>query len=327
VTLGVTIGKFFPFHLGHDLLVREAKARCDRLVVLVGWKPGQALPGELRAAWIRELHPDVEVLLVLEDVPDAPEPWARRTIEVVGEALGGRRPDVAFTSEPYGEPWAAAMGCRHEAIDVARARVPASGTALREDLGRHWELLTSPAKAHFARRVVVLGVESSGTTTLATALAERLRTVCVPEVGRAWWEARRHLAAPWTEADFLAIARSQAALEDDLARLANRVLICDTDPLATTVWHRRYLGCRSASLEAVAATRTADLHLLTAPDFPFVQDGTREDGPHRAEMHGWFKDALAGRPYLELTGSPRARLAAALAAIEPLLRWEPLQAP
>jgi HTH-type transcriptional repressor of NAD biosynthesis genes len=327
VTLGVTIGKFFPFHLGHDLLVREAKARCDRLVVLVGWKPGQALPGELRAGWIREAHPDVEVLLVLEDVPDAPEPWARRTLE----ELRGRRPDVAFTSEPYGEPWAAAMGCRHEAIDVARARVPTSGTALREDLGANWEFLTPPAKAHFARRVVVLGVESSGTTTLAAALAERFRTVCVPEVGRAWWEARRHLQAPWTEADFLAIARGQAALEDDLARLANRTVICDTDPLATTVWHRRYLGRRTVAgqgaLEAFAATRTADLHLLTAPDFPFVQDGTREDGPHRAEMHGWFKDALSGRPFLELTGSPEARLAAATAAIEPLLRWAPHPAP
>lgn len=321
--LGVTIGKFYPFHLGHDLLVREAKARCDRLVVIVGWKPGQALPGELRASWLREAHPDVEVLLALEDVPDAPEPWARRTLE----ELRGRRPEVAFTSEPYGEPWAAAMGCRHEAIDVARARVPTSGTALREDLGRHWEFLTPPAKAHFARRVVVLGVESSGTTTLATALAERLRTVWVPEVGRAWWEARRHLDAPWTEADFLAIARRQAALEDDLARLANRVLICDTDPLATTVWHRRYLGARSTALEAFAATRAADLHLLTAPDFPFVQDGTREDGPHRTAMHAWFKDALAGRSHLELTGPPEARLAAALAAIEPLLRWEPLPAP
>lgn len=323
MTLGVTIGKFYPFHLGHDLLVREAKGRCDRLVVLVGWKPGQALPGELRASWIRELHPDVEVLLVLEDVPDAPEPWARRTLE----ALGGRRPDVAFTSEPYGAPWAAAMGCRHEAIDVARARVPASGTALREDLGRRWEQLTPPAKAHFARRVVVLGVESSGTTTLATALAERFRTVCVPEVGRAWWEARRHLDAPWTEADFAAIARQQAALEDELARLASRVLVCDTDPLATTVWRRRYLGSRSAVLEAFAATRAADLHLLTAPDFPFVQDGTREDGPHRAEMHGWFRDALAGRPFLELTGPPVARLEAALAAVEPLLRWAPLPPP
>jgi HTH-type transcriptional regulator, transcriptional repressor of NAD biosynthesis genes len=331
VRLGVTIGKFFPFHLGHDLLVREAKARCDRLVVIVGERPGQALPGPVRAAWIRELHPDVEVVLAREDdLPEAPEPWARRTLDLVGELLG-RRPDVAFTSEAYGPAWAAAMGAAHEAIDTARGRVPCSGTALRADLGAGWAHLTPPAKAWLCRRVVVLGVESSGTTTLARELAERLRTAWVPEHGRSYWEGRRFAEGgdAWATWDFAAIARAQRQHEDDLARRANRVLVCDTDPLATCAWARRYTGACDAALERFALERRPELTLLTAPDFPFVQDGTR-DGEHvRLEMHGWFVELLerSGRPWRLLEGPPARRLDEALRAVEPLLRFPPLAGP
>ncbi len=325
MTLGVTVGKFYPFHLGHDLLLRRAKAQVERLAVLVAYKPGQALPGHLRAAWIREEHPDVEVLEVLDDIEEAPGPWARRTLEVLG-----RRPDVAFTSEDYGAPWAALMGARHVAIDPAREAAPCSGTALRADLGARWDQLTPPARAHLARRVVVLGVESSGTTTLARALAERFATAWVPEYGRAYAEGRLTAGdAPWRGDEFVHIARAQAACEDALARRANRVLVADTDPLATCVWHRRYVGARSAEVERLAAARRCDLYVLTAPDFPFVQDGTR-DGEHvRGDMHGWFVEALErqGAPWL-LVGGPHARrLADAAAAIEPLLRFAPLPPP
>lgn len=327
MSLGVTIGKFLPFHRGHEHLIAEARRQVDHLVVLVGARPDHLIPGAVRAGWIRAVHPDVEVVEVDDDLPETPEPWARRALEV----LRGRRPDVAFTSEGYGEPWAAAMGAKHVAIDPGRRSFPISGTALRADLGAHWDLLTAPVKAHFARRVVVLGVESSGTTTLARALAERLGTAWVPEVGRSYAEGRQPApdAARWTEDEFLAIARGQAALEDALARRAHRVLICDTDPLATTVWHRRYRGCASAELDGFAQARRYDLHVLTAPDFPFVQDGTR-DGEHvREAMHGWFVEELrrGGREHIVVGGPHEERLAHALRRIEPLLSFAPLPGP
>lgn len=328
MTLGITVGKFYPFHLGHDHLIRQAKAQVDRLVVLLGHTAAQHLPGPLRAGWIEALHPDVEVIQVREEeLPEAPEPWGRVALEV----LAGRRPDVAFTSEEYGPAWAACMGARHVLIDLDREAFPISGTALRSDLGAHWAMLTPPAKAHFARRVTLLGAESSGTTTLARALAEHYRTAWVPEYGRWYWEGRRHApqAERWSSDEFLCIARGQGAWEDDLARQANKLLVCDTDALATCVWHRRYVGHDSPALEALADGRRSDLYLLTEPDFPFVQDGSRESAHLREEMHRWFLELLEakGKRFLRLSGPPEARLAAACAAIDPLLRFEPLADP
>lgn len=327
MTLGVTIGKFYPFHLGHDLLIREAKARVDRLVVVVGWRPGQALSGDLRAGWIRSLHPDVEVVTALEDIPEAPEPWAVRTLEL----LGGRIPDVAFTSESYGPAWARAMGARHLGVDPERRRFPISGREIRADPGAHWDMLTPPARAHFARRVCVLGAESSGTTTLARALARHYRTAWVPEYGRWYWEGRRYTpgAAVWEAVEFARIARGQVRWEDDLAPLANRLLVCDTDPLATLVWQWRYLGAVSAEVEELAARSRCELYLLTEPDFAFVQDGTRESESERERMHDRFRDALetSGRPFLRLAGDPETRLAEAVRRVDPLLRLPAIPGP
>ena len=326
MTLGVTIGKFYPFHRGHDHLIQSAKAQVQDLVVVVGERPGQALPGPLRAGWIREAHPDVEVLLTPEDIPNEPGPWAERTLAL----LGGRRADLAFTSEDYGAAWAEALGARHVAVDPPRTTCPTSGTALRADLGAHWDWLTPPAKAHFARRVVVLGVESSGTTSLARALAERYQTTWVPEYGRAYWEGRRYLsdADLWSPSDFSRIAAGQRASEEDLARRANRVLICDTDPLATAVWERRYLGPATPLRWDLGGARR-DLYLLTAPDFPFVQDGTRESEHLRAPAHEWFREALEAQsaPWILLEGSPEDRVQSACEAIAPLLEWAPLASP
>lgn len=327
MTLGITVGKFYPFHVGHDYLIRSAKAQVDHLVVLVGYKPTQQIAGQVRAEWIRFMHPEVEVIEVLEDIPNASPPWAERALEV----LQGRTPDVAFTSEAYGESWAALMGARHVLIDLQRASFPISGTQLRRDLGTHWQMLTPPAKAYFAKRVCVIGVESSGTTTLAQALAQHYQTVWVPEYGRWYWEGRRYTPnqAQWHSYEFLQIARRQAAWEDDLATRANRVVICDTDPLATHVWHKRYLGSFNQAVFEIAAKRHYELYILTAPDFGFVQDGTREGEHIRQQMHQWFIDVLnqTGKPYIMVEGPHQQRMAHAIQQIDPLLRFEPLHEP
>lgn len=325
--LGVTVGKFYPFHLGHNLLIDEAKRQVDKLVVLVGWKPKHQLSGALRASWIRELHPDVEVIEVLDDLPEAPEPWAIRTLEV----LSGRQPDVASSSEDYGEPWARAMRAKHISIDRQRERYPVSGTLLRADLARHWAMLTPPAKAYFAKRVSIVGVESSGTTTLAEALAAHYQTVFVPEYGRAYCEGRRYAGDTlhWEPYEFVQIAMRQAQWEDDLARRSHQLVVCDTDALATYVWRKRYLRSYCERVKQIVADRNYDHYFLTVPDFGFVQDGTR-DGEHiRLEMHDWFLATLRdfNRPFTIVGGTHAERMATATTKINSLLTFPPLDEP
>jgi NadR type nicotinamide-nucleotide adenylyltransferase len=170
-------------------------------------------------------------------------------------------------------------------------------------------------------RVVIIGAESTGKTTLAIALADHYQTTWVPEFGRLYTEARRPRGELWRSDEFTFIATEQVRMEDALERVANRVLICDTDAFATAIWHERYLGQPSPDVLVVAAGRRYDLYILTDVDTPFVPDDIRDGESIRGWMHKRFQDELSrmGVPVLVLSGPHEQRLAAAITRIDTLL--------
>jgi len=322
MTLGFVVGKFYPPHRGHRHLIETARAGCDRLIVLLPHHVSQKIPGELRKAWLEEIHPDCEVHLVPDELDDDSEQWARFTVDHLGRA-----PDVVFSSEEYGPRYAALMGCRHVMVDQPRGAFPISGTKVRSSPLDHLDWLEPCVRAYFVRRVVLIGAESTGKTTLAEMLARRYATAWVPEYGREYWEAKvagLPMDGPlpnWTSDEFLHIAATQQRRENEAARTANRVLMCDTNAFATGTWHERYLGFRDERVDAVGRADRADLYLLAEPDFPFVQDGWRDGESIRDWMHARFVEQLAAQPapVLHLRGSVDQRIADAASAIDALL--------
>jgi HTH-type transcriptional regulator, transcriptional repressor of NAD biosynthesis genes len=317
---GLIVGKFYPPHRGHKHLIDTARAQVDELSVIVCRKPGEDPNGVLRAEWLREIHPGVNVLLI-DDTLDADDSqvWAENSIRWLGFT-----PDVVFTSEDYGDRFAACLGCRHVQVDKARTTVPISATRVRTDPLGCWDYLEPPVRAYYAKRACLVGAESTGKTTLAQALAAHYGTVWVPEFGRE--ESERKLAEDgcyvWKSEDFAYIAQTQCDMENAAARQSNRVLICDTDAFATSIWHRRYMGERSPQVEEIASChRRPDLYLLTNVDTPFVQDGTRDGESIRRWMHQTFVEELTaqGRPYRRLVGTYEERMQAAIRHIDALL--------
>jgi HTH-type transcriptional regulator, transcriptional repressor of NAD biosynthesis genes len=319
--IGVAVGKFNPPHLGHLHLIETGAAEVDHLYVLLCDRADQSLDVDDRRRWLVDASPDnVTIVVTPDDLPEANEPWAERALELLP-----RSPDVAFTSEPWGPGWADLMGADHRSVDEAREHLPISATALRADLGKHFEWLVPAARADLARRVVLVGAESTGKTTLASALAAELGTVWVPEHGRWYWEGRHHLDdQTWTTDEFRRIAISQRSLERDLARRARSVVVSDTDALVTSVWHERYLGTTDPELDRMI--EPPDLYLICCPDFEWVQDGTRESAAERNWMHERTVERVAasGTPSALLTGSPDERLATAIEHVRPLLTFPPL---
>lgn len=136
-------------------------------------------------------------------------------------------------------------------------------------------------------RVIIVGAESTGKTTLAKALAKRLNTKCALEYGRFLTESKSATGTEveWLPEDFDHIARMQDALEDHLARQANKVLIADTNSFATRIWMERYLG-KKMPLSDELNLHQQPLYAVTPASTPFVQDGLR-DGKHVRE---WMEE-------------------------------------
>lgn len=316
---GLVIGKFYPPHRGHKYLIDTAAAACDELTVIICWKESETIPGYMRAAWLQEIHPRVRVLAVHDNKlsDDDSKGWAAYTLSILGYT-----PDAVFTSETYGDPYASFMGCVHVLVDKDRVHVPISGTRVRSNPQEYASFLEPCVRAYFTRRIAVVGAESTGTTTLAKALAAHYKTVWVPEYGRFFSEGKvfGDAHAAWRSDEFVHIAKMQSASEDMLARAANGILICDTDAFATSLWHERYMGTRSTEVEAIAATRKYDLYILTGDEIPFVQDGLR-DGEHiRHAMHARFRERLLEekKHFIEVKGSEAERLAKAVEVIDAL---------
>ena len=163
-------------------------------------------------------------------------------------------------------------------------------------------------------RVVLLGGESSGKSTLAAALATHFGTLWVHEYGRELWERQKGIMS---EADLLTIGYEQIRREEEALSSAHRYLFCDTSPLTTAGYSLWLFGHVDPRLWQLAA-RPYDAAILCKPDFPFVQDGLRRDEAFRAEQHAWYLEQIATLPYpvLEVAGSLAQRVASASSWLE-----------
>lgn len=166
------------------------------------------------------------------------------------------------------------------------------------------------------KKVVVIGPESTGKSTLSRALAEALHTLWVPEYARAYLEGMQRA---YQEDDLLEIAKGQLASEDRQAGCANNLLVCDTDLHVLKVWsEHRYHRCNRWILEQIAERRY-DLYLLTYIDVAWQYDPLREHAADnmRRYFYEQYKDIVvhSNVPWVDVRGGAQERLHSCIDAI------------
>jgi HTH-type transcriptional regulator, transcriptional repressor of NAD biosynthesis genes len=148
---GLIVGRFDPPHLGHSHMIDWAAQRCGELVVFVNTSPERdAAPGELRARWLAELHPEVNVIEVghrLGTDFDDEELWAKWMALFREMWPHDDGPHAVFSSDAYVVELATRFGAHHVVVDAERITVPISATQIREEPARHLHRLAPPVRA------------------------------------------------------------------------------------------------------------------------------------------------------------------------------------
>lgn len=177
------------------------------------------------------------------------------------------------------------------------------------------------------KKIVVIGPESTGKSTLCAMLAQHYKTMWVKEY------AREYLLKHGTNYSFehlLEIAKGQLANEESGITewgVAERSktggleapIFIDTDMYVMKVWCEFVFDkCHHWILNRIAE-RNYDLYLLCNVDMPWVKDELREypDLPNRQKLYCHYKDLMVNQnvPWVDISGNYEERIAKAIAAV------------
>lgn len=166
-------------------------------------------------------------------------------------------------------------------------------------------------------KVCFYGAESTGKSTMARQMAEYFNTNFVPEVARELVSSN-----DFSVEDIIKIGNAQTARIASLEKLANSVLICDTDLITTQIYSKHYLGIVPEVLYELESLIRYDRYFLFDIDVPWVADGLRDLQNQREQMHSIFKNELEIRKidYVLVWGNWDARYQIVVSEINRLLR-------
>ncbi len=196
------------------------------------------------------------------------------------------------------------------------------------------------------KKIVIIGPESTGKSTLCEQLAKHYGTLWCPEYAREYL--LKH-GKEYNYEDLLTIARGQIALEDEYISMMNvpdsrlptpdsqlptshsplatshSLLFIDTDQYVMKVWCEFVFGKCHRFITGQIKKRKYDLYLLCNTDLPWVKDELREypDLETRQKLYHIYKDSMNKQPvpWVEISGNSDERMQKATGAVDVLLKF------
>lgn len=174
-------------------------------------------------------------------------------------------------------------------------------------------------------RILILGPESTGKSTLCQDLSEYYGEPWVPEFAREYLET---LGREYRYEDLLLIGKGQVELEDRLAKKADQFLFCDTDLRVIHIWSEHRFGKTDPWVLDQIDKRKYSLILLTDTDLPWEPDPQREY-PELEMRQYFFKKYLklaqeSNIPFEVVSGNKSKRILKAIQSIQTHVKKNPL---
>ena len=155
------------------------------------------------------------------------------------------------------------------------------------------------------KKIILIGPESTGKSTLSQELAAHFNCDYVEEFARGYIDRKE---TPYQQHELLTMAKGQLALEENV--LSNKpYLFIDTDLIVIKIWsEHKYGSCDPWILEQITKQREEErFYLLCKPDIPWENDPQRESPNDRDKLFEIYKKELdhLNHNYYKVAGERR----------------------
>ncbi len=329
--IGLYGGSFNPLHLGHVDCIIQAANQCERLyLILCIGKNRDEIDHRLRYRWLYMLTKHIGNITILSLEDDAPTKAAyseadwHRDAQTIKAQIGAPI-DAVFVGSDYG-PDSYWRACYPESALVVFPRNGISSTAIRQNPYAHWHWLPDVVRPYYTKKVLIMGSESVGKSTITINLKNRFNGAYIEEAGREI-SLRSGTDQLMVSADYTEILVQHKCNEIKAMEQGKPLLFVDTDALYTQFYmvflQDPQIEQNKALSDAIDAVNRYDLILFFEPDVAFVQDGTRNDGiaAERVKYSEQIKAILRrhGREFVCISGDYQSRYEQAVAAVQRLL--------
>ncbi|SDC33767.1 AAA family ATPase [Williamwhitmania taraxaci] len=317
-------GKFLPFHKGHEAMFNFALSKCNHLTVLICSSDKENISSTTRKRWIEKAfeekkNVEIRTFSYLEsELPNTSES-SKEVSEVWAAIFKKQFPDysLVITSEEYGNFVADFMNIQHIAFDIPKKLFPVSATAVRNDVFANWKFLPDSVKPYFAIKVVILGTESTGKTTLSENLSKHFNCSLVLEAGREIITNSNSFSFD----DLHVVARVHATRIEQGVLGNSPLAIIDTD-VHTTKSYSRFIFEKELEIDAdIYNSNEANLYIYLTSDAKYIQDGTRLSEAERNLLDLSHRQVLTDHniDIVEISGNWNKRFEIAVEQINQLI--------
>lgn len=334
--VGMCGGCFAPLHLGHKHMIMTAANQCDTLFVILSVSKYDEIPYQLRFRWLKQMTREMENVIVLTvfDESKNKDEYDWKTGSDMIKSMINEPIDAVFCGSDYDKednPFKINYP-DSEIVYIDRHMLNISSTMIRNNPYAYWDFLAPEAREYYVKKVVVLGSESCGKSTLVRNLAQYFGTECVEEKGRDICDFAGGIDN-MIPSDFVEILYKHKVDEIEKTRKANRVLFIDTEAYVTDYYLKLQFEGTDVDITkenslalSVGSLNKYDLVLYLEPDVPWVQDGTRTYGEESVRIANDLKLkkilSQAGLEYTVINGDYQEKYQKVIELVNNLLKGE-----
>lgn len=309
------MGKYAPFHKGHEFVIAAALKEMQKVIVII-YNASEVtdIPTEKRADWIRQIFPDVEII-VAEDGPQETgytSEIMEKQHNFLKRVLNGREIHSFYSSENYGAFVSEALNCNNRIVDINREIIPISGKQIRQtkDVKNIKKFVSKVVYDDIKPKYYFLGAPSTGKTTISQKCASFFNGSYCEEYGRNYWFMfQKDHRLSMSDLEKIAIGHNN--LEDRVFAEDKDCVFIDTNVITTYSYALYYFGKASQLLTDILQSSLYKYHhiFLCDKDIPFDDTWDRSGPESREAIQQINKMVLDDNKlkYTVLSGTPEER--------------------